>query len=39
MADNDKLVTRCLNEPDFQEIVYTGILRSIFDAITHQNPH
>jgi type I restriction enzyme R subunit len=33
MAGNDALVTRCLNDPDFQEIVFAGLLRDIFDAI------
>ena len=36
MADNDALVTRCLNDPDFQEVVFTGLLRAIFDKVTEQ---
>ena len=36
MADNDALVTRCLNDPDFQEVVFTGLLRAIFEAITDE---
>ena len=27
MADNDELVTRCLNDPDFGKIVFDGLLR------------
>ena len=39
MAGNDALVTRCLNDPDFQEVVFSGLLRDIFDAIeAHQQP-
>ena len=39
MAGNDELVTRCLNDPDFQEIVFTGLLQEIFDAVaTHHTP-
>ena len=34
MAGNDELVTRCLDDPDFREVVYTGLLESIFDTIT-----
>lgn len=34
MADNDALVKRCLNEPDFQRIVFDGLLEGIFQAIT-----
>ena len=38
MAGNDELVTRCLNDAEFGEIVFAGLLRSIFDAITAQPP-
>ena len=38
MAGNDVLVTRCLNDADFQEIVFTGLLRGIFDEIAAQQP-
>ena len=38
MADNDALVTCCLNDPDFQEVVFTGLLRVIFDKVTEQEP-
>ena len=34
MADNDALVTRTLNDPEFHGIVYTGLLQAIFDAVT-----
>ena len=36
MADNDALVTRALNDPDFQEIVFGGLLQAIFDAAIAQ---
>ena len=36
MAGNDALVTRCLNDPDFQQIVFPRLLRAIFDAIALQ---
>ena len=36
MAGNDELVTRCLNDQDFQEIVFAGLLRGIFDAVVGQ---
>ena len=38
MAGNDVLVTRCLNDPDFQEIVFSGLLRQIFDTIEAEPP-
>lgn len=38
IAGNDTLITRCLNNPDYQEIVFTGLLRAIFDAIEPQEP-
>ena len=38
MAGNDALVARCLNDPDFQEIVFSGLLRDIFDAIGALHP-
>ena len=31
-------VTRCLNDPDFQEVVFTGLLRAIFDKVMAQEP-
>lgn len=33
MAGNDAIVTRCLNDPLFQEVVFAGLLRRIFEAI------
>ncbi len=33
MAGNDAIVTRCLNDPEFQEIVFPGLLRNIFNDI------
>ncbi len=38
MAGNDVLVTRCLNDPDFQEVVFSGLLRQIFDTIEAEPP-
>ena len=38
MAENDALVTRCLNDSDFQEVVFAGLLRAIFDKVTTQEP-
>ena len=37
MADNYALVTRCLNDTDFQEIVFTGLLRAIFERSQRKN--
>jgi hypothetical protein len=36
MAGNDALVTRALNDVDFQEIVFGGLLQAIFDAAIAQ---
>ena len=36
MAGNDELVTRCLNDPELQQIVFAGLLRGIFDAVVGQ---
>ncbi len=36
MAGNDEIVTRCFNNDDFQEIVFTGIARGIYEAVTAQ---
>ena len=36
MADNDTLVTRCLNDPEFQQVVFDGLLRGIFEAVAAQ---
>lgn len=36
MADNDALVTRALNDPEFQEVIYAGLLQAIFNAATAQ---
>ena len=33
MSENDALVSRFMNEPDFQEIVLTGLLREIHEAV------
>ena len=38
MADNDALVIRCLNNFDYQEIVFTCLLGAIFDAVEPQQP-
>ncbi|MCY3911443.1 MAG: DEAD/DEAH box helicase family protein [bacterium] len=34
MADNDEIVKRCLNDPDFQEIVFAGLARGIYETVT-----
>ena len=36
MAGNDALVTRALNDLEFQEIVFGGLLQAIFDAVMAQ---
>ena len=36
MAGNDEIVSRCFNNPDFQEIVYTGLARGIYEAVMAQ---
>ena len=38
MAENDALVTRCLNDPDFQEVLFAGLVRATFDKVTEQAP-
>ena len=30
------LVTRCLNDSDFQEVVFAGLVKGIFDAVAAQ---
>lgn len=36
MADNDEIVKRCLNDPDFREIVFAGLARGIYETVTAQ---
>ncbi len=36
MAGNDEIVSRCFNNPDFQEIVYAGLARGIYEAVLAQ---
>ncbi len=36
MADNDEIVKRCLNEPDFQEIVFADLAKGIYETVTAQ---
>lgn len=36
MADNDPNVKRCLNNPDFQEVVFAGLARGIYETVTGQ---
>ena len=36
MAGNDEIVPRCFNNPDFPEIIYTGLARDIYEAVTAQ---
>ena len=33
MGDNDALVSRCMNEPEFQSIVFEGLIQEIFKAV------
>ncbi len=37
MAENDSLVSRTFNDPEFQEIVYSGLLQAIFDSVTEKD--
>ena len=37
IAANDELVTRCLNDREFQEVVFPALLRAIFDKITTEH--
>ena len=36
MGTNGDFVDRCLNDPDFQEIVFTRLVQGIYDAVTAQ---
>ena len=36
MAENDAIATRCLTDPAFEEIVFSRLLRSIYDTIRTQ---
>lgn len=36
MADNDEIVKRCLNDPAFQEIVFAGLAKGIYETVTAQ---
>lgn len=36
MADNDKIVTRYLDDPDFQEIVFAGQAEGVHETIAGQ---
>ena len=36
MSDNDALVSRFMNEQDFQEIVLAGLVREIHEAVGAQ---
>ena len=38
MAGNDDLVTRYLDDADFQEIVATGLAEAIYAAVTQEQP-
>ena len=38
MAENDAIAARCLNDPEFEEIVFSRLLRSIYDTIRTQEP-
>lgn len=37
MAENDAIAARCLNDPEFEEIVFSRLLRSIYDTIRTQD--
>ncbi len=34
MADNDEIVKRCLNDPAFGAIVFSGLAKGIYEAVT-----
>ena len=36
MAENDAIAARCLNDPEFEEIVFSRLLRRIYDTIWTQ---
>ena len=36
MAGNAEIVKRCLNDPDFQAIVFAGLARGIYETVTAQ---
>ena len=36
IADNDEIVKRCLNDPAFQEIVFAGLAKGIYETVTAQ---
>ena len=36
MAENDKIVTRYMDDPDFQSSAFPILAREIFDAINEQ---
>lgn len=38
MAENDEIAARCLNDPDFAQVVLPGLLRRIYDMIWAQEP-
>ena len=38
MAENDEIAARCLNDPDFAQVVLPGLLRRIYDIIWAQEP-
>lgn len=36
MADNHEIVKRCLNDPDFREIVFAALAKGIYQTVTAQ---
>ena len=36
MADNDEIVKRSLNNPDFKEIVFAGLAKGIYETVVAQ---
>ena len=34
MADNEEIVKCCLNDPAFQEIVFAGLAKGIYETVT-----
>ena len=38
MRENDAMVTRYMNEPDFQELVFAVLARNIYDVVGTGRP-
>ena len=37
MGENDALVTRYMNDPEFQEIAFSDLAREIFESVTSRS--